>query len=76
MIHESLINGGHLVKLNSGSLAVEDVPDACRGLVVQSATSHLDGTDRVSGQYSLTRRVSAGVDLWHVRRAAAHKEAT
>jgi hypothetical protein len=76
MAHEALINGGHLVRLESGSLAVEGVPGACRGLVVQSATSHLDGTDRVSGQYSLTRRVTAGVDLWHVRRESARKEAT
>jgi len=76
MTHEALIDGGHLVKLNSGSLAVEGVPNARRGRVVQSATSHLDGTDRVSGQYSLTRRVSAGVDLWHVRRESARKEAT
>jgi hypothetical protein len=76
MTYEALIGGGYLVKLNSGSLAVEGVPNARRGRVVQSATSHLDGTDRVSGQYSLTRRVSAGVDLWHVRRAAAHRETT
>jgi len=69
MTHEALINGGHLVKLNSGSLAVEGVPNARRGRVVQSAQSHLDGTDRVSGRYVITRRVTAGTDIWHVRRA-------
>ena len=76
MTYEALTNGGYLVKLNSGSLAVEGVPNACRGRVVQSATSHLDGAERVSGQYSLTRRVTAGTDLWHVRRESARKEAT
>ena len=76
MTHEALIGGGYLVKLNSGSLAVEGVLNARRGRVVQSATSHLDGADRVSGQYSLIRRVTAGADLWHVRRESAHREAT
>ena len=34
MTYEALTNGGYLVKLNSGSLAVEGVPNACRGRVV------------------------------------------
>ena len=73
MNQEPLRNGGYLVRLESGSLAVEEVPNAVRGLVVQSGLSHLDGTDRVSGQYVLTRHVIKYSGLWHVRRIAAYR---
>ena len=67
-VNEQLIGGGRLVRLNSGNIATEKVPGARRGLVVYSASSHLDGSGHYRGSYTLTKRVSAGTDLWHVQR--------
>ena len=75
MNQEPLRNGGYLVRLESGSLAVEEVPNAICGLVVRSGQSHLDGTARVSGQYVLTRRIIKNSNLWHVHRVAAYRVA-
>lgn len=66
-MREPLANGGYLVRLASGSLAVEGVPDARSGLVVDSDLQFLDGDTLRSGMYRVTRRVSAGTDLWHVQ---------
>jgi hypothetical protein len=71
MNREELVGGGYLVHVVGGSgLAVEEVPSAKRGLVVQSAYSHLDGTERRAGRYVLTQRAVRGSDLWRVRRVA------
>jgi len=67
MLSEPLIGGGKLVVLNDGRIAVEGVPQARRGLVVCSASSHLDGDRHYRAAYRLTQRVAAG--LWRVQRA-------
>ena len=72
---EELIGGGYLVRITSGSgLGVEGVAGARRGLVVQSAWSHMDGDHRCRGSYRLTVRVVQGTDLWHVRQLDAAVE--
>lgn len=68
-MQEKLIGGGYLVRVNGGSgLAVEGVADAKRGVIVHSASSHLDGGREVRGCYRLTKRAVSGTDLWRVRR--------
>lgn len=66
-MREALLDGGFLVRLVSGSLAVEGVPAARRGLVVYSSLCYRDGAAYRRGTYRLTRRVIAGLDLWYVR---------
>lgn len=68
MLKEQLCGGGWLVRLASGSLAVEGVPSAHRCQVVESALSCADGGHRRRGVYRLTRKVVAGTDLWHVQK--------
>lgn len=69
---ENLIEGGKLVAVYGASgIAVEGVPGAKRGMVVHSASSHIDGDREVRGAYRLTVRAVAGTDLWYVRRLGA-----
>lgn len=70
-MREQLIGGGYLVRLKSGSLAVEGVPASRRGLIVESAMSYANGSRHERGSYRLSRRVVAGTDLWHVRSLGA-----
>ncbi len=71
MLQETLSNGGKLVKVTGGSgLAVDGVPGARRGLVVESAVSCANGDGRQRGRYKLTQRATAGTDLWRVARCA------
>jgi len=66
---ESIIEGGKLVKVHGGSgLAVEGVPNAKRGMIVHSASSHADGAGWVCAKYRLTIRAVPGTDLWRVVR--------
>ena len=74
MLKEQLCGGGWLVRLASGSLAVEGVPSAKRHQVVESALSCADGARHRRGVYRLTRRVVAHTDLWHVKRMPAKFE--
>lgn len=74
MLKEQLSNGGWLVQLASGSLAVEGVPSAYRHQVVESALSCADGDRRRRGVYRLTRKAVAGTDLWYVQRMPAKFE--
>jgi hypothetical protein len=67
---QKLANGGNLVTLHSGGSAVEQVPDAHKGMIVQSGHVHRDGKNYVQAQYRLTKRVARQSDLWHVRRVA------
>lgn len=75
-MREELVEGGSLVRLRSGSLAVEGVPAARRGLVVYSSLCSRDGSMWRRGTYRLTRRVIAGLDMWHVRRMPATKSSS
>jgi hypothetical protein len=65
---EPLIEGGKLVRLWNGRLGAEGVPDAKRGLLVHSASTHRLSGRYASGAYVLTKRVIGGSDLWYVRR--------
>lgn len=68
ILSEPIVGGGQLVRTPSGLLMVEGVPGARRGLVVESAASHVEGGHDVRGRYRLTRRAVPGTDLWRVRR--------
>lgn len=65
---EPLDGGGRLVRLASGSLAIEGRPDVARGSVVASALWYRYGDAYRRGRYRITRRVVADTDLWHVIR--------
>lgn len=69
-MRENLVGGGRLVKIEGGSgLGVEGVPNAKRGLIVQSASSHaVSGDIHGAGRYQLTQRAVEGTDLWRVKR--------
>lgn len=67
-MREYLLSGGALVRLASGGLGVEGVPDARRGLVVYSALWGADGDRHTRGSYRLTQREVPGTDLWRVVR--------
>ena len=66
---EELLFGGNLVSvIGASGRAVEGVKKSHRGLVVYSASAHLDGGVSRRGAYKLTQRAVQDTDLWRVRR--------
>jgi hypothetical protein len=63
---DNLIGGGHLFRLLSGGLAVEHVPCARKGWIVEGST-YIDGGSEKTPRYVLTRRLYRDGCAWHVR---------